>query len=110
VTKRDPDRRDRLVQEVLRRARARRGAGLPAAAVRPISAKPRGHRRSDNNLAADFMESVLDQRRAGRRLAAVRTGLQCARLHPLDPHYHKALVYSIAPQRVLRRLRRTAAT
>ena len=54
----------------------------------------------DNNIAAHFMKSVLDQRRTGLRFGALMTALDCARLHPLDPHYYKALVYALAPSPV----------
>ncbi len=61
------------------------------------------HQRSDNNLAADFIESALDQRRARCRWGALRTGWACSCLHPLEPHYHKAMVYAIAPMWLVRR-------
>ncbi|MFH0295870.1 glycosyltransferase family A protein [Bradyrhizobium sp. 31Argb] len=60
----------------------------------------------DNNIAAHFMRSVLDFRRSNRRLSALRTGWQCACLHPADPHYYKALVYALISPTVARRLRR----
>jgi glycosyltransferase involved in cell wall biosynthesis len=102
VTKRDPAKRDRLVREVLKRACARRGIDF-------ASRFPRSGRkeRADNNLAADFMESVLDQRRAGKRLSAVRTGIQCSRLRPLDLHYQKALIYSLVPWSLISYLRKS---
>lgn len=90
-------------REVRRRALARRG--LPSEPETPLM-RPPGWR--DNNLAAHFIESVLDLRRVGRRRDALRTGLACSRLHPLSPHYQKALVYSVAPRWLLGRLRRTA--
>jgi hypothetical protein len=55
----------------------------------------------DNNLAAQFIESVLDQRAAGRRIPAVVTGLQCSLLHLMDPHYHKALAYALMPRQMV---------
>src|ERR1019366_9233689 len=60
----------------------------------------------DNNIAAHFMRSVLDQSRGGNRFAALRTALECVRLHPLDPHYFKALVYALMPSSVVDSFRR----
>lgn len=107
ITRCDPGRRQRLVREVIRRACERRGIPFEE---QPVS-KHRLHggvaAAQDNNLAAQFIQSALDQRRERRRLGAVRTGLQCARLHPLDPHYHKALIYALSPWWLIRRLRRS---
>ena len=60
----------------------------------------------DNNIAAHFIRSVLDWRRSNRRLSALRTGWQCACLHPADPYYYKALVYALISPSIVRRLRR----
>jgi hypothetical protein len=59
----------------------------------------------DNNLAAQFIESVLDQRGVGRRMSAVMTGLHCSRLRPTDAHYHKALAYALMPERMVHWIR-----
>jgi glycosyltransferase involved in cell wall biosynthesis len=61
----------------------------------------------DNNLPAHFIESALSLRRMGHSFEAVRTGLVCSSLRPLDLHYHKALIYSLLPQALVRRLRRS---
>jgi glycosyltransferase involved in cell wall biosynthesis len=107
VTKRDPAKRDRLVREVLKRACARRGIDFKSRfPMEPGADCPEAF--VDNNLAAQFIESVLDQRRAGRRLGAIGTGVACSRLHPMSPHYHKALVYATAPMWVVKRLRRNS--
>jgi glycosyltransferase involved in cell wall biosynthesis len=106
ITKRDPARRDRLVREVLKRACERRGIEFANQfPMEPGTDCPEAF--LDNNLAAQFIESVLDQRRVGRRLRAIGTGVACSRLHPLTPHYHKALVYATAPMWVVKRLRRS---
>ena len=98
----DPEARDALVDRVLDAARARRGLPpAPAEARRLRSANAA----RDNNIASYFMESVIDQRRSGERLGAVATALRCSALHPLDPHYHKALAYSVMPRPVIGRLR-----
>ena len=55
----------------------------------------------DNNIAAHFMDSVIDQRREGYFISAIYTGLQCASLHPLVLHYQKALIYSILPMKCI---------
>ena len=55
----------------------------------------------DNNLTAHFLESVLCQRRAGQFLNAVATAFACLRLHLLDPHYYKPLLYALLPLRLV---------
>lgn len=106
VTRRNSDVRDGYVKRVLAKARERRGLADEPAAV-PDGGDRHGNARRDNNMAAHFMESVLDQRRAGMRCSAVRTALDCAKLHPLDPHYYKAVVYSVAPEMIISRIRRS---
>jgi hypothetical protein len=106
LTRRDPARRDQLVVEALRRARSRRHGDHERMSV----AKPNGDHRSkqcvqDNNIAAHFIQSVLDQRQARRLWGAFLTGIECARLHPFDPHYYKALVYALISPSIVRALR-----
>lgn len=100
-TKRSPQLRQECEALVEQRALARRKL------VRLTSARPERftNRVIDNNLAADFIESVLTSRARGRRARAIRTGLGCLLRHPLDPHYHKSLVYALLPRRVLRTFR-----
>src|SRR5690606_34267284 len=102
-TTRSVELREEMVREVMRRACRRRGLPLP-----DTTRLPRGrNRRSDNNLAAHFMESALDQARNGRRVEAIRTGFQCVALHPVDPHYYRALSYATLPMPLVKRMRRT---
>jgi len=100
----DPDARDALVAQVLDAARVRRG--MPASAHPPRRLRSTNAAR-DNNIASYFIESVLDQRRDGERVGAITTALRCSALHVADPHYYKALVYSVMPRPVLDRMRRT---
>jgi glycosyltransferase involved in cell wall biosynthesis len=106
-TRLDSSRREKYVHEILCKARCRRGAdeSLPDPSLHRHQRTPR--RVTDNNLAAAFIESVLDQRMIGRRLSAMRTGLQCCALSPLDPHYHKAFVYSVSPSWLARSFRQS---
>jgi glycosyltransferase involved in cell wall biosynthesis len=106
LTRRNSLRRDQREADVLRRACERRG-------LQYDQVFPRGYRAGwsqnsimDNNLAAHFMQSVRDQYQADHRWGAVRTGWDCARLHPLDPHYYKALVYALASPRAVDYVRR----
>lgn len=101
----DPDARDAQVDRVIAAARARRGLP-PMPPRRPLRS---ANAARDNNIASYFMESVIDQRASGERLGALTTALRCAALHPLDPHYHKALVYSVVPRPAIGRLRGAAA-
>ena len=108
-TRRGVERRLAYLARVFAKACERRG--LPPERVEEQLAPLRalgGNRLRDNNLAAHFMESALDLRRSGRAAEALRTGLACARLHPFDPHYHKALLYSLLPLALVAKLRRTA--
>ena len=104
VTRQDPSRRQAFVGEVYRRACQRRGIE-PAGDSPPRRPVRSRHAQRDNNLPAHFMESVLDLRRSGHRGEAIRSGLACASLHPLDPHYHKALAYALAPKPLIEWLR-----
>lgn len=107
VTRADPARRRRLVLEVHRRAHERRS--LPYREPQHESTISRSVE-ADNNLAAHFIQSVLDQRDAGYPLRGLTTGLRCSCLNPMVPHYHKALAYALVPQWVIRRIRRRHGT
>jgi glycosyltransferase involved in cell wall biosynthesis len=111
LSRRDPMWRERFVIEAERRACHRRGLDyereFPGGAN---LAKRSQNSVLDNNIAAHFMKSVLDQCRVGSRLAAFRTAWQCIRLHPLDPHYYKALVYALASPNLVHSVRRTFGT
>ncbi|MBN9149222.1 glycosyltransferase family A protein [Nitrobacter sp. 62-23] len=100
VTRRDPARRVKFVAEAMKQACDRRGKEH-----HQDTAGRSGLRSQnsilDNNLAAHFMESVLDQRKIGNYWGAFKAGMECARLHPLDAHYYKALIYAIAPLNVI---------
>ena len=104
LTRRAPTWRKQFEVEAFRRACERRGARFEP------ECEDSGHNsrnsQLDNNIAAHFMRSVLDLRRSNRRLSALWTGWQCARLHPADPHYYKALAYALIPPSVTSRLRR----
>jgi glycosyltransferase involved in cell wall biosynthesis len=108
VTKRNPELRDRLVREVLRRACERRGLDFDKSFPKQSRRAGSGHRSCDNNLAAHFMESVCDLRRMGKFRKSIRAGLECMQLHPFDLHYHKALFYAIAPSWIIDKVRRNA--
>jgi glycosyltransferase involved in cell wall biosynthesis len=111
VTRRDPSQRERFVIEALSRAYHRRGSGY--AKVLPHATNRAGRSKNsqlDNNIAAHFIRSALDQCRAGKRLHGIRTGLACARLHPLDLHYYKALVYALTPLGFVEALRSRFST
>jgi len=106
VTRRVPEVREKYVREVLCRACQRRGLCFETLFkhwnLEASLGKPRVR---DNNLAAHFMESAIDQRRERHFWAAVRTGFECARLAPLSFHYHKAWIYALSPYWLVRRIR-----
>lgn len=100
ITRSDPERRQRFVGEVIRRACERRGTSF---AEWQRSCKRRWRSTAstrDNGMAGHFVKSVQDQLDIRRRVDAIQTGLQCARLHPLDPQYLKALICAISPVRL----------
>jgi glycosyltransferase involved in cell wall biosynthesis len=110
LTHSDPSRRMALAEEVLRRACERRGIA-PESVISPPMEGRRKLRPADidNNIAAHLIESVIDLRNAGRLSEALRTAWFSSTLHPLDPHYHKALVYALLPAEKLRSLRKRLA-
>ncbi|MGC0388727.1 glycosyltransferase involved in cell wall biosynthesis [Bradyrhizobium liaoningense] len=111
LTRRAPAWRQQFATEAFKRACDRRGLRFEKISEDSRSAnKLSRHSLLDNNIAAHFMSSVLDLCRSNRRLLALKTGWQCACLHPADPHYCKALVYALMPPRAARRLRRAFPT
>jgi glycosyltransferase involved in cell wall biosynthesis len=108
LTQSDPHRRDRMVTRMLERACDRRGQSYGRTFPQGRERKYRSaNSLKDNDIASVFVASVLSQRQTRRRWGAVRTGLHCARLHPFDPYYYKALVYAVVPARLLRFIRNT---
>jgi glycosyltransferase involved in cell wall biosynthesis len=106
LTQSDPDRRDRMVTRMLERACERRGQSYSGIFPGGRHRKYRSYNSLiDNDIASVFVMSVLSQRQTNRRWGAVKTGLQCARLHPVDPYYYKALVYALVPAKLLRFIR-----
>jgi hypothetical protein len=109
VTKTNVVMRRKLSLAVVRRACDRRGLPIPkewSQTEEEIEHQKLRNQDLDNNIAAHFMNSADDLRNAGRRREAFQTALECARIHPFDPHYLKPLVYALAPGIVVRRLRR----
>jgi hypothetical protein len=106
LTQSDPHRRDRMVTKMLERACERRGQSYSRTFPQGRHRKYRSYNSLiDNDIASVFVVSVLSQRQTNRRWGAVKTGLQCARLHPFDPYYYKALVYAVVPARLLHFIR-----
>ena len=106
LTRSDPDRREREIARMLKLVSDRRGESYSGSFQQRRPKKYRSHNSLiDNDIAGVFVVSVLSQRQARSRWGAVKTGLQCARLHPLDPYYYKALVYAVMPARLLRFVR-----
>jgi glycosyltransferase involved in cell wall biosynthesis len=106
LTKSDPHRRDRMVTRMLERACERRGQAYSRTFPQGRHRKYRSSNSlMDNDIASVFVVSVLSQRQTNRRWGAVKTGLQCARLHPFDRYYYKAIVYALVPARLLRFIR-----
>jgi glycosyltransferase involved in cell wall biosynthesis len=97
VTRKDPGKRNRLVEDLLRRACNRRGVDPMVAFPHVFSPGAAPTIPDDNNFAVNFIESVMDLLDRGHRLGAIVTGARCAMLRPMSPHYYKALIYAILP-------------
>lgn len=97
-TRRQPDLRQRMVRRVLERACARRDIDCNEELLTRLETGATStHREYETGVVPHFMESVLDLRRAGRVMEALRTAVFCLKLHPLDTYYYKPLAYLIAP-------------
>jgi hypothetical protein len=106
LTRSDPHRREREIARMLEGVSDRRGESYSGTFPQSRQRKYRSHNSLiDNDIAGVFVVSVLSQRQARSRWGAIKTGLQCARLHPFDPYYYKALVYAVIPARLLRFVR-----
>lgn len=99
-TRSDSDRRRGMRELVLRRACARRGLVLDGYRAEK-ALKNRRHREREHGIVSHFMESVLDQKVAGRFGGAFRTAVECLNLHPLDTIYYKPLAYAVTPVSVV---------
>jgi len=103
ITRRDWALRKQMVQEVLRRACERRGLELfEQRVIETPPEKTMVYRELEMGIVSHFMESVLDLRRLGRHFQALRTALDCLRLHPSDPYYYKPLAYFMAPLELIK--------
>lgn len=106
-TQRQVNRRIDFVLRVIERACHRRGLDRQQTAQRLSAEINRLHRCGPlNNVAAHFMNSVLDLRDAGHRKAALRTAIHAIPLAPLDLRHYKPLAYAIAPRPYIRAWRR----
>lgn len=98
-TQRQINQRVDAVLRVIERACQRRGYSREQTAARISAELNRLQRRLPlNNVAAHFMESVLDQRDRRRRRAALRTAIDAVRLAPLSLRHYKPLAYALAPR------------
>jgi len=102
----DPNRNRAMEQKAVERACRRRGLDPAGHSLRYERFSPRRAYRQREAVVPHFMESVLDLRRAGRHMRALRTALFCLRLHPADPYYYKPLAYCLAPLDLIERHRR----
>jgi glycosyltransferase involved in cell wall biosynthesis len=104
ITRKDPARRREFVAKVRKMACERRELDYESIFPPRIATRERNRDR-DNFIASDFIESALDQRRAGDLSGALKTGLRCVMFQPLDLYYYKPLVYGLLPSTFLRPLR-----
>ena len=110
ITRTKAERRMRAQHTVLRAACARRGLDPDARFPEGRAVPPRlRNRHRENGIHTLFIDSVRAHKRSGRTLAALRDGLRCSALHPLDPEYHKALAYALVPDALAERARPAGA-
>ena len=103
-TRQDGERRRARVEQVLKRARSRRGIRpeVPSGTQNTNRRRPARHRDREHGLVSHFMESVLDLRATHDYAKAGAVALRCAAFHPLDPYYYKPLAYLVAPRWLIR--------
>jgi glycosyltransferase involved in cell wall biosynthesis len=99
VTKRNPGKRQALLENAMDKILERRG--MPARAYRAggqrtISRWTR-NRHSDNDIVSHFMVSVVDLRHHGRWRESLDAAATCLQLHPSDPYYYKPAAYAVLP-------------
>lgn len=107
VTRRDPGRRDSMLQEAKRRMRERRGLAPDSQDLDSAQAV-RGAHFADNNIHSHFMDSVAEQIASRARFGALKTAIACWRLQPSEPQYAKPLVYALLPASVVNAYRARA--
>ena len=98
VTKKDPGKRERLLDDLRRRTLERRGLCEETFWMEgPGSKGPTSAKLLDNDLVSHFMQSVVCLRHHGRRREALRSAFACAMQGPSIPYYYKPLIYAVAP-------------
>jgi hypothetical protein len=103
VTKREPLRRNQLVQKVFTRMYDRRGESCKYLHLKSRRYRPGWHgiRDAENDIVSHFTASVADQILAGCRVGALLTGLACWRIHPAVPYYAKPFLFAWTPRRLM---------
>ncbi len=100
ITRKDIVRRKKMVNDVLHNAYCRRALPLPQSLAIESDEQIFSTLRPydyDNNIAAQFMQSVIDAKKNKKQLSALMTGMQCVMLNPTSFHYYKALIYVFLP-------------
>lgn len=111
ITKRDPTARCLAVRECTHRVLVRRGVTVTPEKLPEVpSAERMSNKDRDNDLVSHFMESMVDLKRAGRPLEAIKAALACAGLHWRDAYYYKPLCYALAPLAFIQRYRRAVGS
>ena len=103
TTRRDPQSTARYVDLVRQRACQRRA--LPFDDIHSRAAGRRPRNAGQHAFIGQVINATLDDLLAGRRAAAFRTALACARVRPGSLSSYKALVYAVAPRRLVLRKR-----
>ena len=95
VTRRNPARRDALLQAAVSKTLARR-RGPADANEGPFALQPL-KRRNDNDLVSHFISSVVDCKRSSELRQAARSTWASISLCPSDISYYKPVLYLLAP-------------
>lgn len=108
ATRKSVAKRSQFINRVLAKAYTRRGLPVAGHLLKDIDESSIKLTPSllDNNIAAHFIDSVIDLRTANKQLKAIVVACFCAKLQPFSLHYYKALVYSIVPKSLIQYIRR----
>ncbi|PQO43899.1 hypothetical protein C5Y93_22195 [Blastopirellula marina] len=103
ATRFNPEKRHKMVCEVLRLACERRGLSFDELFAQSsfLQSKPT----PDNGIANHFMASVQDLRDRNEVLSALRASIQCLLLNPFVPRFAKPIVCACSPNWFRRRLK-----
>jgi glycosyltransferase involved in cell wall biosynthesis len=102
LTRRDRDFTLKYINIVKQKTYQRRNPGAEEFGM-PVQKKPGffKHRDFDTQIVVHCMDSVLQLRRIGKFIEALKVATVCLRIHPFDWYYYKPLFYSVLPLKLI---------